>query len=85
MKLLGQHYMLEALELATAAARPRRQAAMADDEDLSPRPSREAIAAAWRSWAERDQLSGAAEFTITPGGRVAGRRGLALSAPPSES
>jgi Zn-dependent M28 family amino/carboxypeptidase len=77
MRLLGQRYVLEALELAAASSR-HTAADAPDDDALSPRPSREEIAAAWRRWARRDdaEVAGGTADTDTPR-----RRGLGLPAP----
>ena len=72
-------YAFQALELADAGARPPAAGNPPDAEPLSPAPSREEIAAAWRRWGERD---GAATVTAAPGETPSGRgRGLSLPAP----
>jgi len=77
MKLLGQRYVLEALELAAASS--RHPAAAAPDNDLlSPRPSPEEIAAAWHRWGSRRD---AAERTDAPEDAAELRRGLGLPIP----
>jgi hypothetical protein len=72
MKLLGQQYALEALELAAASGRRRAVAAAPPDDDLSPRPSREESAAAWRRWAARGDTRTATDL---PADGQPGRRG----------
>ena len=78
MKLLGQRYVLEALELAAPSGRHSAIAAGPDDDALSARPSREEIAAAWRRWGERDEEAAA---DATSGAETGRRRGLGLPAP----
>jgi hypothetical protein len=79
MKLLGQRYVLEALELAAASSRHPVPAAP-DDGALSPRPSREEIAAAWHRWGSRRDDG---EATHRPTDADAPRRGLGLPVPRS--
>jgi hypothetical protein len=53
MKPLGHLFILAALDLARASdAGPSRPTT---DDELTPPPSREEIAAAWRRWAEADR------------------------------
>lgn len=76
MKLLGQRYVLEALDLAAASGRRRPVAAAPQEDDLSPQPSRDEIAAAWRRWAALGDSRTATDLAADAQQRRRGRANL---------